>query len=393
MKIAVLASHDASLINFRGDLLRTFVATGQEVVAVAPLETPAVPEALARIGVKFRTVGLVRAGMNVFVDWRYLRELKAVLRDEKPDVVLAYTIKPVVYGMRAASTLRIAGRYALITGLGAAFHSGGVKGWVLRRLAMMLYRTSLARCTRIIVQNAEIGDYFRKRRIVARGADMITVPGSGVNLVHFVAEPIFPEVTRFLFLGRLLWDKGVGEFSAAARAVKQSHPSAEFWIVGRADPNPAAMTPEEMRQLQQEGIVRYFDQVDDVRPLLRQCSALVLPSYHEGMPRSVLEAMATGRPVITTDTIGCRETIFDAGAKTIGAHGVRAGVNGLLVPVRSAAAVAEAMLYLVKQPETAREMGRAGRRLAEKHFDVEQINRRMLEAMDLNPPLPCSSSP
>lgn len=385
MKIALLASNDLSLLNFRGDLIRELARQGHEVLAFAPQRAEGIAERLAETGALFVATPLDPQGLNPLRDLAYRRDLGALFRCHAPDLLLAYTIKPVVHGCPAARAAGVARVFALITGLGAAFNTGGLRGWLLARVAAGLYRSAFRACTGVIVQNPDIARFFTTRRFVPAGVPMTVVPGSGVNTIRFAAAPSPPPPPRFLFLGRLLWDKGVREFSAAARIVQRVEPTAEFLVVGRADRNPAAMTAEELRQLQAEGIVQHYDQVDDVSAFLRRCTALVLPSYHEGMPRAVLEAMATARPVITTDVIGCRETVFGVGSAMIGDHGARVGRNGLLVPVRSAAALADAMLYLVNRPAIAQEMGRAGRQITETHFDVEQINRRMLAAMGLLP--------
>jgi glycosyltransferase involved in cell wall biosynthesis len=179
----------------------------------------------------------------------------------------------------------------------------------------------------------------------------------------------------------MLRDKGVAEYAAAARLVKAQIPQARFLLVGDTDPNPAAISRKQLDQWHAEGGVEYRSAVSDVRALLCDCSVYVLPSYHEGMPRSVLEAMSTGRPVITTDTIGCRETISRAGAADH--EDIRTGENGLLVPVRSIEPLASAMVRLAMDPGLRMQMGRRGREIAEQQFDVRLINGRMLHAMDL----------
>lgn len=384
MKIALLASNDLSLLNFRGELIRLLVREGHDVLAMAPRRTLDIAERLRAAGAQFVETPLDPQGLNPLRDLAYRRALKVLFRRHAPDLLLAYTIKPVVHGCPAARSAGVKRVCALITGLGAAFHTGGIKGRLLALVASRLYRAAFRACDTVIVQNSDMAAFFTTRGIISRGGTLAVVPGSGVNVRHFTATLPPSGPPRFLFLGRLLWDKGVLEFVSAARMVKQIHPEAEFWLVGRADRNPAAMSPEDLRRLQEDGIVQHFDHVEDVRDFLRRCTALVLPSYHEGMPRSVLEAMAMARPVITTDVIGCRETVFGLEAGTIGGAGARRGQNGLLVPVRSASALSEAMLYLAHRPEIAREMGRSGRELAEVNFDVDKVNLRMLDAMALS---------
>ena len=378
--VLVLGGLDLSLLNFRGPLLRALVQAGHTVIGGAPAETPSVPPALSRIGVRFVPVPLARAGLNPLADVRSLFRLISLCRRERPDVVLSYTIKPVIYGSLAAGWAHVPKIYALITGLGAAFYSTGTKGRVMRSIAVVLYRMALARCTKVLVQNQEIAELFIREGIV-EAAKIVVVAGSGVDLQHFHAAPAPSGPPVFLLLARMLRDKGIEEYVAAARTVKQQMPAARFLLVGDCDPNPAAIAQDQLVRWNQEGVVEYCPAVADVRPLLAGCSVYVLPSYHEGMPRSVLEAMAMGRPVITTDTIGCRETIINAGAAD--EAGIRTGTNGLLVPVRSSGPLAAAMLRLAGNFSLRAEMGQRGRMLAEHQFDVRRINTQMLALMDL----------
>lgn len=384
MKVLVLGGLDISLLNFRGPLLRALVAAGHEVIGAAPAQTATVPAQLSAIGVGFAPIPLARAGMNPFVDRRSIRALEALFRKEKPDVILAYTIKPVIYGLLAAKRAGVPRCYALITGLGAAFYTPGLKGWVMKSVATWLYRISLRHCACIMVQNQDIVDFFVRAGIVADPSRLLIVAGSGVNTAHFTSTPSPNGPPVFLLLARMLRDKGVAEYVAAARLVRKEFPNARFLLVGDTDPNPAAISKEQLNQWNGEGVVEYRPAVADVRPLLADCSVYVLPSYHEGMPRSVLEAMATGRPIITTDTIGCRETVINAGPAD--QEGIRVGENGLLVPVRGVEPLAAAMLRLAKNADLCKSMGSKGRTIVEQQFDVRKINDLMLRAMDLLPP-------
>lgn len=380
--VLVLGGQDRSLLNFRGPLLKAMVQAGHTVTGAAPAETPGVPHALSALGVRFVPVTLARAGLNPLADVFSLLRLKTLFRQERPDVVLSYTIKPVIYGSLAASWAGVPQIYALITGLGAAFHTSGLKGRLLRFMAVTLYRLALARCTRVLVQNQDIAELFIRKGIVSAGK-VVIVPGSGVDSVYFPPKPMPERSLVFLLLARMLRDKGVEEYVAAARLLKKKLPQARFLLVGDSDPNPAAISETQLRQWNQEGVVEYRSAVSDVRPLLSECSVYVLPSYHEGMPRSVLEAMATGRPVITTDTIGCRETVINAGGAD--RESLRTGENGILVPVRSIEPLATAMLRLAKDSNLQKQMGQRGREIVEQQFDVRRINEQMLCLMDLLP--------
>lgn len=386
MKILVLAGLDSSLLNFRGPLLRAFMGAGHDVVAAAPAQTAGVPEKLGKMGVRYVPVSMARAGLNPLADLAGLFRLRRLIEHQRPDILLSYTIKPVIYGSLAAWLAGVPRIYALITGLGAAFHTPGAKGRVLRFIAVFLYRRALRRCTKVFAQNRDIADLFIRERIV--GADKIfVVPGSGVDTAHFYSSPLPEGPPVFLLLARMLRDKGVEEYIAAARMVRKRLPTARFIMVGDTDPNPAAISAKQLDEWNREGVVEYRPAVSDVRPLLSDCSVYVLPSYHEGLPRSVLEAMAAGRPIITTDTIGCRETVFEAN-EADQASGIKCGRNGFLVPVRSIEPLAEAMTLLAHDRDMAVAMGRESRILVEKHFDVGLINTMMLGAMDLSPDSP-----
>jgi glycosyltransferase involved in cell wall biosynthesis len=381
MRVLVIAGNDSSLVNFRGALLCAIVNAGGVVTAVAPLENQTIPEKLTAMGVGFRPVSLARTGLNPLADaWTMVR-LFLILRRERPDIVLSYTIKPVVFGSLVSYFFGVPRIYALITGLGAPFNTKGFKGRLLRVVATVMYRLACSRCTAVFVQNRDIEALFVREKIL-RAAKLVVVPGSGVDTAHF-CEADQPRELVFLVLARMLWDKGIGEFVQAARVVKEHFPSARFVMVGGIDPNPAAISKNQLNAWMDEGVVEYHSAVLDVRPFLAQCSVFVLPSYHEGVPRSVLEAMAMGRPIITTDTIGCRETVFDADPAADLGEGIKQGINGFLVPVRGVESLAVAMEHLAKNKDLSCAMGRQSRLLAERYFDVNIVNEIMLKVMDI----------
>lgn len=386
MKIAVLAGFDLSLVNFRGPLLRAMIEAGHEVIGLAPAQTPDVPDRLRRIGARFIAVELSRTGLNPMADLRYRRDLEAILRREKPDLVLAYTIKAVVHGVVAAHNAGVPRIHALITGLGTAFSTVGLKGRFLRFCATRLYRQAFKHCDRVFVQNQETADFFLAKNC-GRPERFVLVAGSGVDLTHYsrCALPVAGKPV-FLMLSRLLKDKGVADFVEAARQLKREGVDARFIVAGAAELPPAGIPSDQLETWKVEGTVEFLPHQDDVRPLLKACTAYVLPSFYmEGVPRSLLEALATGRALVTTDSVGCRDTIRgDAsdGGKQV-APGVRSRANGLLIPPRQASALAAALRALAVDRGMAERMGQAGRALAEEVFDVNKVNRQMMEAMGL----------
>lgn len=370
-RIAVIAGHAESLIRFRGDLLDALRANGHEVVAIAPEDDDSVRQRLAAKGVGYHVVPMSRAGLNPFADLKYLLQVSQCLRAVKADVVLAYTIKPVVYGLPAAALAGVRHRYALITGLGYAFTDveSSFKRKLINRIASGLYRFGLRFAHGLFFQNPDDQQLFKEQRLVKASLPTWVVNGSGVDTQRYPVAPL-PPLPRFLFVGRLLKDKGVLEYVEAARTLKAQHPDAEVHLVGPLDSNPSGINAEVVDGWVREGIVHYHGAVSDVKPYLANCSVFVLPSYREGTPRSVLEAMSSGRAVITTDAPGCRETVQD-------------GVNGFLVAPGSSGELATAMARLAGSGELREHMGRTSRALAEEKYDVHRVNAAMLEAMKL----------
>lgn len=373
-RVLVIASYTRSLVVFRLELLRAIRSYGHEVFVLAPERDEPVLAALEDIGVTFVQLPMARAGRNVLQDVETFLALRSIIRRLKPDVVLAYTMKPIIYGCLAARLAGIADRYALVTGLGYSFSDRGPSTirTAVRVISVLLCRLALKGARRVFVYNdADRADLIR-HRLVETETVLRAVPGSGVDLEMFrQSEPPRGDPV-FLLIARLIRDKGIVEFVEAARKVRKRFPNARWRILGAYDPSPAAISPDEVEAWVEEGTVEYLGETRDVRPFLEACSVLVLPTYYrEGIPRSILEALATGRPVITTDAPGCRETVVP-------------GVNGWLVGPRDVESLAEAMTRFASRPELISIMGRASRELAEARFDVHDINRLLLQEMELD---------
>ena len=371
MHVLVLASFAPSLLNFRGPLIADLIAAGHRVTACAPDLPPDVATRLTAMGAAPLAVPLRRTGRNPLADVKALAALWRLFGALRPDAVLTYTAKPNIYGLLAARARRVPRRAALVTGLGYAFtDGGGAKRRVFRTLISALYRVSLRGAHDVIFQNPDDRGEFARRGIIAPRQRSHVVAGSGIDLGRFKRVPVPAGPPVFLMIARLIRDKGIGEFVEAAQAVKAVQHDAEMRILGPLDDNPAGIGPRQVAAWQDAGLVRYLGETDDVRPHLAACTVYVLPSYREGLPRTVLEAMATGRAVITTDAPGCRETVVP-------------GENGVLVPPRDAPALAAAMRRFVDEPRLAVTMGARSRQLAEERFDVRQVNAAMLRAMGL----------
>lgn len=370
-KIVVIAGFAESLIRFRGDLLDAMRANGHEVAAIAPENDDSVRKRLAEKGVEYYVVPMSRAGLNPFADLRYLLQLIQCLRKIKPDVVLAYTIKPVVYGLPAARLAGIKRRYALITGLGYAFTDAeaSFSRNLVKRVASGLYKFGLRFATGLFFQNPDDQKLFKDRGLSSENVPTLVVNGSGVDIDSFPVAPL-PEQPSFLFVGRVLRDKGVVEYAEAARLLKPIYPHATFHLVGPMDSNPSGISEEMISSWEKEGLIQYHGAVSDVKPHIAACSVFVLPSYREGTPRSVLEAMSCARAIVTTDAPGCRETVID-------------GENGYLVKPRDSADLAKAMGRLANSRELRERMGKTSREIAEQKYDVHRVNAIMIAAMEL----------
>jgi glycosyltransferase involved in cell wall biosynthesis len=291
------------------------------------------------------------------------------MRRVKPTFVLGYTVKPVIYGSLAGWLASVPRRFALITGLGYAFQGEGQRGR-LQKLVQALYSMAIARVEKVFFQNPDDEALFRQRKILQASTRSFVVNGSGVDLNEFAVAPLPPGPPRFLLIARLLGDKGVREYAHAARLVRARYPEAKFGIAGWIDENPDAISKSELDAWVAEGTLQYFGRMSDVRPALENSSVYVLPSYREGTPRTVLEAMAMGRAIITTDAPGCRETVIN-------------GDNGFLVPVKSVDELAQAMISFVQRPALMQTMGLRGRQLAEEKYDVHKVNEMMLREMGM----------
>jgi glycosyltransferase involved in cell wall biosynthesis len=372
-RVLVLASLPSSLVNFRGALLQALIDRGHEVHAVAPglISDESTITWLRSTGVICHDVELSRAGLNPISDLRALAALFLLMFRTKPDVVLGYTIKPVIWGTVAAKLAGVPTRIALITGVGYAF-TGPASGKrrVVQHFAQRLYRLALRQAHKVIFQNPDDANLFLDLGLVRREQPVALVNGSGVDTKFFPLTPIPKQPLSFLLIARLLGDKGIREYAAAADIVRKLHPSIEFHLVGGHDQNPDGIPPEEVASWQAANILIWHGELSDIRPAIAASHVYVLPSYREGTPRTVLEAMAMGRAIITTDAPGCRETVVDRD-------------NGLLVDVASVEQLAEAMLEFISNPQLASQMGARSRQVAVDKFDVHKVNAVMLKEMGL----------
>lgn len=374
MKIAVISNHAPALLNFRGPLLAEMARRGHEVLAFAPNHDESSRSALKGIGVIPVDWSVDRAGMNPLKDSWSLLGLLHKLRRYQPDIVFSSAIKPVIYGMIASWAAGTPRRYAMIEGLGFAFtarrvgQSGGRR--LTRWLAASLYHIALSLSHRTIFLNHDDRNEFIEEGLV-RAKRSVVLGGIGLDLDEWQPSPLPAGPVTFILIARLLWDKGVFEYVEAARRVRLGYPQARFLLLGGLDDNPSSVSAAAVQRWLDDGVLDEWPGHVPVRVWLEQASVFVLPSYREGVPRSTQEAMALGRPVITTDVPGCRDTVVD-------------GVNGFIIPPRDSAALVEAMSRFLDRPEIIAPMGQKSRQLAEQRFDVHIQNEKLLGFMDLN---------
>jgi glycosyltransferase involved in cell wall biosynthesis len=359
--------------NMRRELLEAVAARGHGITVVAPEPAAVLRGPLAELGASYREWPVNRTGIDPIEDLRSARHLYSILRDERPDVVLIYQIKAVLIAPIAAKLARVARVVTLVNGLGAVFDTTGFGATRKAQVARLAYGLSLRSVDQVVFQNADDPALLRSLRLLSRRARWTVVPGTGVDLVVLAAAPPHLGAPTFTLISRLLVSKGIRELVAAARVVRAAHPAARFRLVGQleADGHPDGVRRAELDGWIAEGLIDYAGFSDDIAGVLAATTVFVLPSYYrEGIPRTNLEALAVGRPIITTDWVGCRETVED-------------GVNGFLVPPRDVAALADRMQRYLREPALVAEHGRASRALAERRFDIRQVNEQMLEALQL----------
>lgn len=366
MRILVVSPKNKTVFNFRGDLIKDMIANGNEVYVTGPNRD--FLEDVQGLGIKeFIEIPLVKDNTSVSGDLAYLKKLRQVIKRVRPELVFAYTIKPVIYGSLAARSCGVKKIYPMVTGLGRVYASESVKTKTVRLVTKTLYQMAFSGCEKVIFQNPDDvrefvnGHYLPEKKCVV-------VNGSGVNMKRFYRSEI-PEKPVFLMVSRIIREKGVLDFAAAAREVKKLVPEARFIVLGGFDNSIGALKEEDIQEYLDDGSIELPGEVKDPVSFYSQASVFVLPSYYrEGLPRTILEGMSCGRPIITTDWTGCREPIED-------------GVNGFLVPIKDPKALAEKMLKLATDRDLILKMSDAAYNTCREKYAVEIVNRQMRDVM------------
>ena len=379
MKVLVLTADANTLVYHRGDLIRAFAEQSCEVVTSAAEDYPHVRQFLDEMGVRHEPIRMVRSRVNLAKDWITWLDMFRLFKKEKPDALFAYTIKSVVYGCVVARLAGVPKVYALLPGLGFTFvKPETLKQTLVQWVSKALHRFALKRADVIFMQNRDDVQLFTDLKMLPRGVPVHVTAGSGVNLEEYPHAPLDGNADvaagriRFVLVSRLLISKGVCVFAEAARKIKGKYPLAEFHLVGPFDPNPNRVSEEDVAQWVAEGTLIHHGMVRDVASLLKTMHVFCLPTwYREGVPHASLEALSTGRAMITTDSVGARECVVK-------------GANGFLLPPRDVEAVVKAMEFFIENPDQVISMGRASRRLAGEVFDVRIVNQIILEAMGIS---------
>ncbi|MFW6222065.1 MAG: glycosyltransferase family 4 protein [Bacteroidota bacterium] len=382
MRILIIGGRSRSLITFRKELILEFRKGGHEVLACAGEYMAEVKNTLSGLGVGYIPIKISRAGTNPFQDISLLFELVTIFKQYKPDIVFAYTIKPIVWGSLAAKISSRCKIFSMIEGLGYPFMpADSINHYISALFARSLYRLCLRFSKRVFFLNPDDLSLFNKSNFINK-KKAILLNGIGVNNkiydFHKIKGPL--KNVRFLMVGRLLRDKGIYEYLNTAR-VLQNRKNIAFSLAGAVDTNPSSIKWSDLNKFIEDGSIEYLGFINDIKYVYVNCDVYVLPSYREGTPRTVLEAMATGRAIITTDAPGCRETINLTDAKTFGS--LVLGKNGILIPARNTDALVHAVNFLVRSPDLIKRMGEESRKYAVQRYDIHKVNKCILESMGI----------
>ena len=368
MKFILVSPKNRTAYNFRGDLIREIIACGYEVIVTGPNRDNV--DKIEALGARFVEIPMDKNGVNPFADLQYMRALYKLFCAEKPDAVLGYTSKPVIYGSLAAKRAGVPIVTAMISGLGYAFTQKTAKARAIRAVMSLLYKPALKKADTVIFQNPDDRDETIRLKLVDAEKCRV-VNGSGVNMERFKPLP-YPEKVTFFMLARVMYAKGIREYLRAAELVHEKYPDTKFMLLGACEGIQDSISREALQRYIDNGTIVYYGETDNVAPYYGECSVFVLPSYREGTGRVILEAMATERPIIATDVAGCRETVRD-------------GVTGFLVPAKDSEALAEKMIWFIEHPEKIPEMGKASLEYCKEKYDVRKVNANMLKFCRIKP--------
>ena len=366
MKIIVVSPKNRTVYNFRGDLIREIIERGHEVIVTGPNRIDV--DRIEALGAQFVEIPMEKNGLNPMSDLKYKDALYQLFKKEKPDVVFGYTSKPVIYGSMAAKKAGVKHIVPMVTGAGYAFTAKTAKAKLIKAIMSFLYTRAFKCADVAIFQNNDDLKQFTESKLVKKEKCRV-VNGSGVNMEKFSFAP-YPEQLTFFMLSRVMYSKGIREYLEACTLLKEKYPSVRCMLLGACEDIQDSISKADLQPYIDKGIIEHFGETDRVADYYAQCSVYVLPSYREGTPRTVLEAMAMGRAVITTDAPGCRETVVD-------------GKNGFMVPVQDGKAVFEKMEQFVLNPDLVKTMGAESYTYCKEKFDVLKVNEEMRKHLNI----------
>lgn len=375
-KLVLIGTVASSFYGFRADLIRTLLKQGWQVYAFTSEYTVEDLMKIEQLGAIPVTYSLNRGGLNPLADILGIRDLTKKIKDISPDVVFSYFSKPVIFGTLAAKIAKVPRIIGMLEGLGYTFTDQpeglSKKTKIIKKIQVLLYRIALPQLDRLIFLNPDDPkDLLEKYAIKVKKVDILG--GIGLNLHDYPYQPVknLAGPIQFLFIGRLLKEKGIHEFVQAAKLVKEKYPESQFTVLGSIDThNLGVLTQTELNGLISSNIINYPGQVNNVKDWIADSHVFVLPSYREGVPRSTQEAMAIGRAIITTDVPGCRETVIN-------------GVNGFLVERWNVIDLVDKMIFFIENSNQIETMGLASYQIAKEKFDVENVNKKLLSFLDI----------
>ena len=359
MNIIIMNNRASFLVSFWSMLIALLKEKGHAVTCLVPAGDPEAEATLQSLGARIRNFPLDNKGLNPVHDLKTCLALYKVFREERADILYASTIKSVIYGVPMAALAGIKARYAMITGLGYMFEADSPVKKLLTCVASLLYHISLS-----------FARTFREWHCLPGDAHVVMTKGTGVDIDKFAVEPQPQGVPTFLLVGRLLEAKGLYEYAEAARLVKKAHPEVRFQLLGAPETSRGGVPMQTIKEWEREGVIEYLGVTRDVRPYVGQANVVVLPSWREGLPCSLMEAMSMGRAIVATDVPGCRDVVSE-------------GRNGFLVPVRTPEALAKALEAFLEDDALAARMGQEGRAIAETELDARKAADLILKVMKL----------